>query len=253
MSEKKASNDSDSKHLEIKLLDEASRFIRKVLGGTFIELGNITHDWASYFRLKNLMKIRDKVERLKSESGSNVQIPIPPRLAIPILTNASLEDEEALQDLWANLIAAGTSKQHSIHPAYSQILTQLCADEAIILKNIRSSEYYPHFGQNTIVGYEVSGNPEDSASFQGLREQFIEYCEDYELINHDSCGEYLDNLLRLNILQFTFDRIVGPVQKYSSNEKEKHQIWPSETHKQIIYEYLIVTPLGQRLIDICIV
>lgn len=103
-------------------------FFQLVLGDAAIELGGVVKDWAAYFRYKNLLRIKDKVfeihEKRKIKGKS---IPIPPRYAIPLIQNASQEDNEDIQSLWAALIANSTdpNKKLNLQKIFIEILSSL--------------------------------------------------------------------------------------------------------------------------------
>jgi hypothetical protein len=103
-------------------------FFRLVLGDTAIELGGVANDWARYFRYKNLLKIQDKVFALHAKRKiEGKTIPIPPRYAIPLIQEASHEDDDDIQSLWAGLVANSTdpNKKLNVKKIYIEILSSL--------------------------------------------------------------------------------------------------------------------------------
>ncbi|HUA68649.1 MAG TPA: Abi-alpha family protein, partial [Candidatus Saccharimonadales bacterium] len=111
-------------------------FISKIIGGASTQVGGILEDWAKFYRYKNLLRVADKVEAIHAQRKiEGKTIPIPPRMAIPLLESASLEDDETLQKVWARLIANSTDPnfRESSHPGYVEIIKQMSPDEAIIL------------------------------------------------------------------------------------------------------------------------
>ncbi len=93
----------------IDLLRDLAPFLRRVLGDSLESFGGILSDWASYFRYKNLLAIRDRVEAIHVKRNlQGKALPIPPRYAIPLIEAASLEDDPDIRTLWANLIANAT-------------------------------------------------------------------------------------------------------------------------------------------------
>lgn len=103
-------------------------FFRLVLGDAAIELGGVVKDWATYFRYNNLLKIQDKVFKLhKKRKLEGKTIVIPLRYAIPLIQNASQEDNDDIQSLWAGLVANSTdpNKRLNIQKIYIEILSSL--------------------------------------------------------------------------------------------------------------------------------
>ena len=100
----------------IDIMNKLGGFFKMVFGDTAVELGGITHDWAKYYRYKNLVRIQDKVSELHQRSiAEGNTVPIPSRFAIPLLENASKEDDEKIQDLWAGLIANATNPSRKLN------------------------------------------------------------------------------------------------------------------------------------------
>jgi len=103
-------------------------FFRLVLGDAAIELGGAVKDWATYFRYNNLLKIQDKVFKLHDKRRlEGKTIVIPPRYAIPLIHNASQEDNDDIQQLWAGLVANSTdpNKKLNVQKIYIEILSSL--------------------------------------------------------------------------------------------------------------------------------
>jgi len=88
---------------------ESGGFVVKVFGGAFEAYGAAWKDRADFYRWMNFNSTMDKVEKITAErtaAGKRTAIyPIPMVAAIPLLENASLEDDEGLQGMWAGLIA----------------------------------------------------------------------------------------------------------------------------------------------------
>ena len=88
------------------LLEKVDGFLSEILGPASKEVGAYREDWARYFRMKNLLRIYDKFEAIKTKRRFEGKLnPIEFRLAIPLIQNASQEDNDSLQEMWANLIA----------------------------------------------------------------------------------------------------------------------------------------------------
>lgn len=133
---------------------ELGGFISKILGGGLQELGESFRAWCGYYRYTQLLKIRDKVESIHKRRQVEAKlIPIPPKYAIPIIENASLEDDEAIQDLWTGLIVNATdpSKRLKINKIYIDIISSLEPLDAMILKFLSKQ------GWNVIAGSHSPG------------------------------------------------------------------------------------------------
>ena len=106
---------------------QASGLIQKVLGPAAGDAGLLLQDWPKYWRLKQWCWMADRVEAIHLQRKLTGAIPIPARIAIPLLDSASKEDDESIQELWAGLIANGTDpeKRLVIKKVFIEILSQV--------------------------------------------------------------------------------------------------------------------------------
>jgi hypothetical protein len=111
---------------------EFSQFLARILGPSINDLGEIAHLHTHYWKLKNALKIKEKTEKLLK----SVEIQsLPRRIGVPMIESAVNEDDNGLQDMWANLIAASVNAKHAFlgaKRAYIDTLRQLEPEEASI-------------------------------------------------------------------------------------------------------------------------
>jgi len=118
-------------HATDNAIDVAKRlgnFFDRILGTSASEAGGILHDKIKAYRARNLLLIQDKWEALiaaRQLQGSTKSIT--PKYAIPILERASLEDNDALQDMWACLLANATdpNKRMDLKRVFADVLASL--------------------------------------------------------------------------------------------------------------------------------
>ena len=93
--------------------------VRDIAGPASREFGLLVSDQIKYWRLNNLVRISEKYERLRLEKNLSDGSVRHLRLSVglPILENASYEDDDELQRLWANLILSATSADDSSEDA----------------------------------------------------------------------------------------------------------------------------------------
>jgi hypothetical protein len=105
----------------VEVAEKIGGFISKVISPVSIEAGEIMGDWARSYRIKNLLSIADRFEAIHAKRRIQKLVPILPRIAIPMLESAALEDDEILQDVWAMLIANSTDPNFNLvlHPGYA--------------------------------------------------------------------------------------------------------------------------------------
>jgi hypothetical protein len=135
MSDKPTKVDITSTALE-KTIDTAKEFLDKLIMSSVEEAGLIIKDQIVYLRFKNqiriLNKARENCERQKVTPKS-----ISLKILAPLLQNATLEDNEELQDKWAilltNLVDSNQNIENNVFP---YLLGQLSLDEFKILEEI---------------------------------------------------------------------------------------------------------------------
>ena len=117
-------------------IDIARGFIDKLVSPPIEELGLLVKDHISYWRFSNQIKILNKAKAICERNNISVKA-IPPKLLCPYLDNASLEDDEDLQDKWATLLVNMVdSKQNMQNHVFPYILSQLSKEEFNLLESV---------------------------------------------------------------------------------------------------------------------
>lgn len=125
------------------------------LGPVTNELGTGLRYIAYPWRLKKGLRAMQKARRLLAEAGIEPHA-VPPKLFLPILENASLEEDESLQERWAALLANAASPGGSrIRRAFPEILKQLSPSDAAFLDDL--FQYVCHqIGEQNLPGTALS-------------------------------------------------------------------------------------------------
>lgn len=114
-------------------------FFYRVVGKGAENLGGAFSDWAAVYRHQNALKLADKVEEIhRKRKIVGKTIPIPPRLSIPLLEKATLENDETLIDMWAGLIANAMDSTSSVQArrTFIELLNSLEPVDALVLQEI---------------------------------------------------------------------------------------------------------------------
>lgn len=109
------------------------------------KIGDILVDKLSYFRWNNSVKFLDKYnEKKKARNILGKETPLPPKFILEILDNAFLEDNDDLQELWANLLInwQDPSKRCDHKYMYIDILKSLSPMEVKMLDIISQAVDY---------------------------------------------------------------------------------------------------------------
>lgn len=110
---------------------EDYQFLEKIAPKNFI---GIISDQVQYWRWVNQTKLFGKVKSKVEELGIEPQ-EIAPKFLINYFSNASLEEDEDIQDLWVNLLL-NESQSADINIGYIDILANLEPIEAVLLSII---------------------------------------------------------------------------------------------------------------------
>lgn len=126
-------------------LDLAKGLLEKVVGPTFDELGLLMSSNVKMYCLKNQIKNLEKVKKIVDENKLSLK-QVNLKVLFPYLEGISVEDDETLQDMWANLFTnyIDASKNLKIN-VYPNILKQITKDEVLILEYV---EVNRHFDSN---------------------------------------------------------------------------------------------------------
>ena len=115
--------------------NEVAEFFDKVIPNFVIEGGGILTDTIRFWRWKNQVNIIKKVKQIVDDSKlEKKQIPL--KILLPIMENSSLEEEEIIQNKWANILANAITASRDIKPNYVEILKELSVIEVVILDKL---------------------------------------------------------------------------------------------------------------------
>jgi len=90
-------------------------------------------------RWKRQIRLIDRVNQIIEERRySEAPTPVPPKIALPVFHEASLEDNDFLQDMWAKLLIAAMHQHENqkIRTAYIDIIKQLEPQDVSVLRFI---------------------------------------------------------------------------------------------------------------------
>ena len=110
--------------------------IAKPLAPLGDEAAGIALDWLRYYRYRNALIIRDRINEIHQERGIAAKIPIPARFGIPLLEAASMEDDPSLQEMWAGLAANATdpNRRQNMKKVFIHIISSIEPIDTIILR-----------------------------------------------------------------------------------------------------------------------
>lgn len=207
-------------------------------------------------------KIKEKFfpkveERLRNVSPENI---ITPQISVagPIVEALRFAgSEEALSDLYANLLATSMDKTTATtaHPAFTEIIKQLTPDEAKIIKCFTSKEPMPLID---IQKFSKSDKATGGFVFKYINHSNlgrIAGCEHIDLV-----PAYIDNLVRLGLAEIPSGQCYESDEIYKSLENSqlaitvKAEIESNPAQEcQFDRKFLAVTSLGRQFAKVCVV
>ena len=114
-------------------------FISRYISGPLEQVSGLLEDRLRYVRWERQQRLMMKAEEFRIQQGLPLpDKPIPLKNAVPLLFNATLEEDDSLQDMWARLLINGTNKFTgiTIERYFIEILAQISYLEARILQAI---------------------------------------------------------------------------------------------------------------------
>lgn len=154
-------------------LEPVGDVVKRIAGPLADEIGE---SLALIARPYRIVKMFQKTQRMLKEAGMPAQ-PVPPRLFLPMLEAASIENDEDLHTKWSALLANAASSD-KVHPSYIEILKQLMPDDARLLDKC----------------YEGT---------KGTRTRWLNQLLDE--LDEDQRGIPFQNLVRLGLIQITYE------------------------------------------------
>ena len=91
----------------LEVSEKVGSFVAKVIGQPLESAVGMLSDKLRYMRWERQLRMVDRCEEILKKRLVEGKIrPVPPKLALPIMENASLEDNDELQNIWANLLSS---------------------------------------------------------------------------------------------------------------------------------------------------
>ena len=114
----------------------AKEFLKKLISPSVEELGLLLSDKIKYLRFRNQVAILNKAENLVKQKGIRIK-EIPVKILVPLLENASLEEDKDLQSNWAKMVAnLADSKSNLQNQIFPYLLSQISKEELNGLREI---------------------------------------------------------------------------------------------------------------------
>mgnify|MGYP001583980110 CR=1 FL=1 len=115
--------------------EEINAFFNGIVPEFVKEGGGIISDTVRFWRWKNQIKLIKKAEKIIEDNNLTKQ-QIPLKVLAPLIENSSYEEDESMQNRWANLLSNAVTGQVNVTPNFVEILKELSPLEAIMLDKV---------------------------------------------------------------------------------------------------------------------
>lgn len=202
--------------------------LTKLVGPSFEEIGLTLRDKIRMFRgnrqIRFLEEFRKKCSAAEIEPKA-VKI----SLLCDIFERASLEDDDELQDLWANLLAnaADSREQVLVKTAFPEILKQISKEEALyLLELLEVAQKTEMFVLNARSSEFIQNEPEHKPKLDAIS---------------------YDNLKRLGLIELNTETIPAAARTLTKEEMEAG----AKNYQPLTEEEYLLSSLGFAFILAC--
>lgn len=140
-----------------KVVDAASgvgQFFNKVFGEIVIDGFGLVQDRLKFYRLELAVLLAEKTQKKLTERGVKDFRPVPPKVALPLIENATLEEDEHLHSLWANLLASALDNEHDeVEKKFVSVLSEMSSEDAFTLESIYADWCNPELRKQVNIGH----------------------------------------------------------------------------------------------------
>ncbi len=143
--EAKAAQDvAKAVHQGINTLEKAGGYLSKYIGGPLEQASGILEDQFKYYRWERKIRLLDRANEFLMRRGiNNPTLTVPLKIALPLLEAGSIEEDNDIQDIYAQILAnaADITFELKIKRTYIDILQNLSGLEIDILRKIYSLNF----------------------------------------------------------------------------------------------------------------
>jgi len=120
----------------LEIANKAGSFFAKVFKEPIDEVSGIVTDKLRFIRWKRMVQMADEVNKILEEKKVEDTRAVPPKIALPIFEESSLEDDPNLQYLWNHLLANAMNPDFNdeIRYGFTEMIKNITGIEARILK-----------------------------------------------------------------------------------------------------------------------
>lgn len=147
-------------------------FLKSVCVPALDEVGFLIRDKVRHWRLNNILRILEKAKGKLEFENEQLQIQAHPRVALAIIDNGSLNDNDEVQEMWAGLFASSCTKsgQNDENLIFVDILKQLTVAEVRMINYSCVNARKILFENGLIVGDDLNVDCKSLLEISGIPE-----------------------------------------------------------------------------------
>lgn len=227
-------------------------FLKSVCMPALDEIGLLLKDKVRNWRLNNALRIIEKSKGQLEFQGETLQIKAHPRVALSIIENGSVIDNEELQDLWAGLFTSSCTEngKDDENLIFVDLLKQLTVIEAKILKYSCISSRKILYGNGLVLGDKLEADLNLLFEITGEKnvnriDRELDHLRSLELIGGSGSGGFVADsndliadisptalALNLYVKGQGFNTNISDFFKHSLITSEQRDIEQEKLHKQ---------------------
>lgn len=169
----------------IKVSQDMGSFFNRIFGGLLENAVGLLADKLQFYRAEKTILLYVKLkERLQNKGITNIH-PVLPKIGIPLIEQAAIEDNDDLHSRWANMLTNAMNAEYrsTIKRSYITILTDMEPLDVLILDEL-AKDY-------------LQRNEEQKAQLHFPKEKIAHHLK----ITSEECEISLRNLMRLGCLR----------------------------------------------------
>lgn len=220
----------------IEATQQVGGFVSRIIDEPVEAVVGILTDRLQFIRAGRQLRLAERWRQVLNERkiGGVLRI-VPPKLALPIIENASFEEDDELQDLWANLLASAVdpNRKTTIRSAFIEILRQLEVVDVQVLNAIfEETRRTDNEGQDTLTNFLSKNLVSPNRIINKLKIDLAVY------------ETTIDNLLRVRCVSSNVE-----YQRHSRTDSYAQSRGDLLNHAD--YDVVCLTPLGLSFISAC--
>jgi hypothetical protein len=136
-------------------------FMARVFKEPTEEIVGMLTDRLRFVRWQRMLRLSDEAQRILVARGVVDTRPVPPKLALPIFEESSLEEDDDLHQLWCNLLANAMDPdfEGELRIAFVDMIRALTAVDVCVLRHLHQRVQLngPATGEEELRGCSIDG------------------------------------------------------------------------------------------------